>query len=82
MKYYMRFVQSMNIAMVRADELIELRDNTENMKEAANKIRQKVIDWGTTRVLERHVKDSCADTIAPLVGAGMSTLRRIKTDHF
>ena len=61
----------------RADELIELRDNTENMKEAANKIRQKVIDWGTTRVGETR-EGFMRDTIAPLVGAGMSTYEELK----
>ncbi len=61
----------------KVDELIELRDNASHIKDAANKIRQKVIVWGMSRAGETR-GGFLRDIIAPLIKPGMSTYAELK----
>ena len=61
----------------KADELIELRDNASHIKDAANKIRQKVIVWGMSGAGETR-GGFLRDTIAPRIKPGMSTYDELK----
>lgn len=58
-------------------ELIRIREDTENIKDAANKIRQKVLDWGVSGVGETR-EGFLRDTLAPLIEPGMSTYNELK----
>ena len=61
----------------KADELIGLRNNTSNIKDAANKIRQKVIGWGMSGAGETR-EGFLRDTIAPLIKSKMPTYDELK----
>ena len=61
----------------KADELIALRDSTSNIKEAADKIRRKIIDWGVHGAGETR-GGFLRDTIAPLIKPGMPTYDELK----
>ena len=61
----------------KVDELIELRDNASHIKDAANKIRQKVIVWGMSGAGETR-GGFLRDIIAPLIKPGMSTYAELK----
>ena len=61
----------------KVDELIELRDNASHIKDAANKIRQKVIVWGMSGAGETR-GGFLRDIIAPLIKPGMSTYDELK----
>lgn len=61
----------------KVDELIALRDNASHIKEAANKIRQKMIAWGGRRIGETR-EGFLRDTIAPLIKPGMPTYVELK----
>ena len=58
-------------------ELVELRDSPPDIKSATNQIRQKVIDWGVQGAGETR-EGFLRDTLAPLVGPGMSTYEELK----
>ena len=61
----------------KVDELIELRDNASHIKDAANKIRQKVIVWGMSGAGETR-GGFLRDIIAPLIKPGMPTYGELK----
>lgn len=61
----------------KAGELIGLRKNTSNIKDAANKIRQKVIGWGMSGAGETR-EGFLRDTIAPLIKPKMPTYQELK----
>ena len=61
----------------KVDELIELRDNASHIKDAANKIRQKVIVWGMSGAGETR-EGFLRDTIAPLIKPKMLTYDELK----
>lgn len=61
----------------KVSELIELRDNTTNIKDAAEQIRRKVIDWGMREAGETR-GGFLRDTLAPLILPGMSTYDELK----
>ena len=61
----------------KVNDLIELRGNTQNMKDAANKIRQKITDWGVQGAGETR-EGFLRDTLAPLVRPGLSTYEELK----
>lgn len=61
----------------KVNELIRLRDNTPNIKDAANRIRQKVLDWGVGGVGETR-EGFLRDTLAPLIKSGMTTYDELK----
>lgn len=61
----------------KADELMGLRNSTSNIKEASEKIRRKIIDWGGDGVGETRGGFLC-DTIAPLIKPRMSTYDELK----
>lgn len=58
-------------------ELVELRDNTPDIKSATNQIRRRCIDWGMREAGETS-QGFLRDTLAPLVGPGMSTYEELK----
>ena len=61
----------------KADELIALRDITSNIKEAAEKIRRKIIDWGGHGIGETR-EGFLRDTIAPRIKPGIPTYDELK----
>lgn len=61
----------------KADELIGLRNSTSNIKDAANKIRQKVVGWGMSGAGETR-EGFLRDTIAPLIKPKMPTYEELK----
>ena len=61
----------------KVDELIALRDSTSNIKEAADKIRRRIIDWGVHGAGETR-DGFLRDTVAPLIKPGMSTYEELK----
>ena len=61
----------------KADDLIGLRNSTSNIKEAAEKIRQKVIVWGMSGAGETR-GGFLRDTIASLIKPGMPTYEKLK----
>ena len=61
----------------KADELIALRDITSNTKEAAEKIRRKIIDWGGHGIGETR-EGFLRDTVAPRIKPGMPTYEELK----
>ena len=61
----------------KADELIALRDSISNIKDAANRIRRKVIDWGVHGAGEAP-EGFLRDTVAPLIKPRMSTYDELK----
>ena len=61
----------------KADELIALRDITSNIKEAAEKIRRKIIDWGGHGIGETR-EGFLRDTVAPRIKPGMPTYEELK----
>ena len=61
----------------KVDELIALRDNASHIKDAANKIRQKVIVWGMSGAGETR-GGFLRDIIAPLIKPRMSTYAELK----
>ncbi len=61
----------------KADELIELRDSISNIKDAANQIRRKVIDWGVHGAGEAP-EGFLRDTVAPRIKPGMPTYVELK----
>ena len=61
----------------KVDELIELRDNASHIKDAANKIRQKVIVWGMSGAGETR-GGFLRDTIAPRIKPGIPTYDELK----
>ena len=58
-------------------ELVELRDSTPDIKGATNQIRRRSIDWGMREAGETS-QGFLRDTLAPLVGPGMSTYEELK----
>ncbi len=58
-------------------ELIELRDNTTDIKNATNQIRRKIIDWGVNDAGETR-EGFLRDTVVPLIKPGMSTYDELK----
>ena len=61
----------------KAEELIELRKNTPDIKKAANEIRRKVIAWGVNQAGET-LNGFLRDTIAPRIKPGMPTYEELK----
>ena len=61
----------------KVDELIELRDSISNIKDAANRIRRKIIDWGVNGAGEAP-EGFLRDTVAPRIKPGMSTYDELK----
>ena len=61
----------------KVDELIELRDNAPHIKDAANKIRQKIIVWGMSGVGETR-EGFLRDTISKLIKPGMPTYDELR----
>ena len=61
----------------KVDELIALRDSISNIKEAADKIRRKIIDWGVHGAGETR-DGFLRDTIAPLIKPKMPTYVELK----
>ena len=61
----------------KADELIDLRKNTSDIKKAANEIRRKVITWGVNQAGET-LNGFLRDTIAPRIKPGMPTYKELK----
>ena len=61
----------------KVNELIELRDNASHIKDAANKIRQKVIVWGMSGAGETR-GGFLRDMIAPRIKPGMPTYVELK----
>ena len=61
----------------KVNELIELRDNASHIKDAANKIRQKVIVWGMSGAGETR-GGFLRDIIAPLIKPKMPTYEELK----
>ena len=61
----------------KVDELIALRDSISNIKEAADKIRRKIIDWGVHGAGETR-DGFLRDTIAPLIKPKMPTYEELK----
>ena len=61
----------------KVNGLIRLRDNTPNIKDAANQIRQKVLNWGVGGVGETR-EGFLRDTLAPLIKPGMPTYDELK----
>ena len=57
--------------------MIALRDSTSNIKEAADKIRRKIIDWGVHGAGETR-EGFLRDTIAPLIKPKMPTYDELK----
>ncbi len=58
-------------------ELIELRDNSKDIKGAPNQIRRKVIEWGVRGVGETP-QGFLRDILAPLIKPGMPTYDELK----
>lgn len=58
-------------------ELVELRNNTPDIKSATNQIRRRCIDWGMREAGETS-QGFLRDTLAPLVGPGMSTYEELR----
>ena len=61
----------------KAGELIGLRNSTSNIKDAANKIRQKVIGWEMSGAGETR-EGFLRDTVAPRIKPGMPTYVELK----
>ena len=61
----------------KVNELMELRDETPNVKDAANQIRQKVFNWGVEGIGETR-EGFLRDTLAPLIKPGMPTYDELK----
>ncbi len=61
----------------KVNELIELRNGPSNIKDAADKIRQKVTVWGISGVGETR-EGFLRDTVAPLIKPKMSTYDELK----
>ena len=61
----------------KADELIALRDSISNIKDAANRIRRKVIDWGVHGAGEAP-EGFLRDTVAPRIKPKMPTYEELK----
>ena len=61
----------------KVDELIELRDNAPHIKDAANKIRQKIIVWRMSGVGETR-EGFLRDTISKLIKPGMPTYDELR----
>ena len=61
----------------KVDELIELRDSISNIKDAANRIRRKIIDWGVNGAGEAP-EGFLRDTVAPRIKPGMPTYEELK----
>ena len=61
----------------KANELIALRDDIPDIKNAANRIRQKVITWGVRGAGETR-EGFLRDTLAPLIKPGMPIYDELK----
>ncbi len=61
----------------KADELIALRNGTSNIKDAANRIRRKIIDWGVHGAGEAP-EGFLRDTVAPRIKPGMPTYEELR----
>ena len=61
----------------KADELVDLRNNTPDIKNASNLIRRKVIHWGMSTAGETR-EAFLRDTVAPLIKPGMPTYDELK----
>ena len=61
----------------KVNDLMDLRNNTQDIKNAANKIRQTIVHWGVKSAGETR-EGFLRDTLAPLVGPGMSTYEELK----
>ena len=61
----------------KVNDLIDLRNNTQDIKNAANEIRRTIVHWGVQSAGETR-EGFLRDTLAPLVGPGMSTYEELK----
>ena len=61
----------------KVNELIELRENSQDIKNAAHRIREKVTAWGVSEAGETR-EGFLRDTLAPLIKPGMPIYDELK----